>query len=1364
MNMSHRLTFSILSIFLLMAFVTVPVWAHSVRNPADQTPNDDTDTGSYIADHLKVSTANAHPVVQSITLGGLAADGYIGAGQNFPITITFVAGTVPTDLATTNITGLGSNWIVSNLQKSGNSWTANISTTGTSDADGSNQTIIASGNATVSGAATPTAIYTPINAVDSDGNEISGFAADKANRAKGTVVFDTVAPIVDSTAITVKQVPEGGGRPLPVAPDVALSRDLVITFTIAEGTGYTGIDFTNLSSGDAFEATFTPTGATQPEDKVALMLEFVEFGLAADDTDNTKYAVTVKQNKGAAAIMEKDGVVISFTVTDKAGNTSDKASTSALKLAARAALPQPATIPTPALGNTTAGGTLTVTFSKDPGEVTAAGYTITGTGTKRTIAVPAGKTAGDHEITLSWGLGGTGKVTYTIPAETDPAKPANGFNFQVPANSFVILVRDKTAAIGNTPPMGQDFASLEDIDGNRVIPDSKIIEWDKMPDLAQLFNRNAAGGGGALVLRKQVGDNSAPAVGTVGISEIMWAIDASMTDDAASRKSQWIEIHNLNATAEKVRIYAQTGAQFTNSDKVVVNTQAGDQIHDTPSSMVVDVVTNYFGKDNVGNRGQDGWEVPGQNGSSRTGINFVSMERKGTFKLPNGYKGKAGSAKDAELDGRHPRAWEDANTVYDTEATTAGAAADLPETFEFLGTPGRVNTFTASTHILTAGRTNASNSVIISEVANRDDLNKAYEWIELRNETAGEINLNNYQISLVTSNSKDEPFIYLPNNHNAKLAPKGQYGDILLLLASDPRDNADHPIAVGYDVARPAEEQAYGIGDTPARYLVVEFGKTGTMGANGLPDGDGQKFVLIVRSADNHEGNHGHGDKGRAELGNADHNRITDIAGYDDNLAKNPYPNAVSKTSLWPMYNYPAPASDKNRFFVNQVRRRQHVDGKPSGVGTTHGDKKDGQVAYGKAGYTGIGYKRQAARSDMHGGTPGYHDNINKNKVSELADGATVVISEMMLTQGNDRRKLPQWIELYNTSSTQSVNLGAGWKLEIDTGGRDIQVIDFGAKGTVKTILPNQTVLVVSGTARSAGSDFGLPSSTVFPTTRVFNVHRELRNDDNAGFKGMGSTDPIINIGVDDAGEPYGFNIQVVDGSGSVSDEVGNLSASRRASPDANWAYPTDLTEEGYRSSLIRIFDEGEPRDGLNLTASNIKPLGGTDGEGVTEGDGIDMKYSWVHAIDTDSITIFERHTWYGSEDDWGSPANRAGQVLAVSLSSFRPTLENGEVVIRWTTASELDNAGFNILRSESRDGEYKQVNAELIQGKGTTGERSTYKWTDATAKPGVVYYYQIEDVSFAGERTALAMTKLKGLISAKNKLTTQWGELKNLR
>ena len=35
-----------------------------------------------------------------------------------------------------------------------------------------------------------------------------------------------------------------------------------------------------------------------------------------------------------------------------------------------------------------------------------------------------------------------------------------------------------------------------------------------------------------------------------------------------------------------------------------------------------------------------------------------------------------------------------------------------------------------------------------------------------------------------------------------------------------------------------------------------------------------------------------------------------------------------------------------------------------------------------------------------------------------------------------------------------------------------------------------------------------------------------------------------------------------------------------------------------------------------------------------------------------------------------------------------------------------------------------------MIAGAGTTAEKQSYTYTDATADPNIVYYYQIEDVS----------------------------------
>ena len=70
-----------------------------------------------------------------------------------------------------------------------------------------------------------------------------------------------------------------------------------------------------------------------------------------------------------------------------------------------------------------------------------------------------------------------------------------------------------------------------------------------------------------------------------------------------------------------------------------------------------------------------------------------------------------------------------------------------------------------------------------------------------------------------------------------------------------------------------------------------------------------------------------------------------------------------------------------------------------------------------------------------------------------------------------------------------------------------------------------------------------------------------------------------------------------------------------------------------------------------------------------------------------------------------------------------------------------------------------------MIAGAGTTSEKQSYTYTDTSAKPNVVYYYQIEDVSLDGQRQLLTIgTRLRGHIGAAGKLTATWGELKKVQ
>ena len=378
---------------------------------------------------------------------------------------------------------------------------------------------------------------------------------------------------------------------------------------------------------------------------------------------------------------------------------------------------------------------------------------------------------------------------------------------------------------------------------------------------------------------------------------------------------------------------------------------------------------------------------------------------------------------------------------------------------------------------------------------------------------------------------------------------------------------------------------------------------------------------------------------------------------------------------------------------------------------------------------TGIGYDLEADRNNENGGTPGYHKDSLKSKASEVA--GDVSISEIMLATGTEEdirpaaTRLPQWIELYNASSTQGVNIN-NWYLELHNSNLDR---DLNLSATLRlpniTIPPNQTVMIVSNSALNSGN---------FSEARTINLYTNgtYRNALNLRSRG----DSVLS--------EEGFYIEIRDHENKHVDEIGNLGVSRRTGiagrgDDAEiWELPSLHSEDGHRTSLIRVYDDrtNQPGDGL-------------------------LAESWRRASDTNFRHI-PSLTYFGNHRDFGTPGYRGGGPLPVSLSKFRPErLETGEVVIRWVTESELNNAGFNILRTEKRDGVFEQVNPELIQGQGTTSGRNAYKWTDTTAKPHVVYYYQIQDVSLDGQVQTLRISRLKGNISAAGKATTTWGSLK---
>ena len=340
-------------------------------------------------------------------------------------------------------------------------------------------------------------------------------------------------------------------------------------------------------------------------------------------------------------------------------------------------------------------------------------------------------------------------------------------------------------------------------------------------------------------------------------------------------------------------------------------------------------------------------------------------------------------------------------------------------------------------------------------------------------------------------------------------------------------------------------------------------------------------------------------------------------------------------------------------------------------------------------------------------GTPG---NPKDMIVGDETHSVEILFSELMFATNGGLFSQPQWIELYNNTprAEKPVNL-KGWKLVIKVRDAGVNPRRSAIELVEHHVAPNSTVLLVTRNSRH---------SKQIAADQIYNLYQHHGNVRNLGLH----QNTVLG--------QQGFALELFSPDGILVDTAGNLQETWR--DPLKWELPSGRTEDGARTSLVRQYKNGKALDGTQET-------------------------SWVRAADLS----LPKKTYYGHKTDIGTPGFLRGGVNPVELSHFRASRTDTSVLLEWITASELDNAGFNILRGQTKDGSFVKVNPTLIPGAGTTAERQTYTWTDTTAKPNVAYYYRIEDVSFSGNRQRLATVRMRGYVSASDKLTTTWSELK---
>ena len=94
---------------------------------------------------------------------------------------------------------------------------------------------------------------------------------------------------------------------------------------------------------------------------------------------------------------------------------------------------------------------------------------------------------------------------------------------------------------------------------------------------------------------------------------------------------------------------------------------------------------------------------------------------------------------------------------------------------------------------------------------------------------------------------------------------------------------------------------------------------------------------------------------------------------------------------------------------------------------------------------------------------------------------------------------------------------------------------------------------------------------------------------------------------------------------------------------------------------------------------------------------------------------------------------------LPVELSSFNTSSVNGKVILKWTTASELNNQGFIIQRSSEKEGTYIDVDSyqsnSALRGAGSVSHSTEYSYIDKNVLVGETLWYTLVSVDMNGVR-----------------------------
>ena len=182
----------------------------------------------------------------------------------------------------------------------------------------------------------------------------------------------------------------------------------------------------------------------------------------------------------------------------------------------------------------------------------------------------------------------------------------------------------------------------------------------------------------------------------------------------------------------------------------------------------------------------------------------------------------------------------------------------------------------------------------------------------------------------------------------------------------------------------------------------------------------------------------------------------------------------------------------------------------------------------------------------------------------------------------------------------------------------------------------------------------------------------------------------------------------------------------------------TFFTQDGGSSWLDRHAFEFEQINTAYFISVDSGMIAGDNGKIRFTTDG---GLSWLEDTTASNITTQNINNVFVREDSVAVVVGDSGLVvfvatdssliIPVELASFIASVSENTITLNWTTATELNNSGFEIQRTPR----YQEgwANIGFVEGHGTTTETQEYSYLDNTVGTGT-YFYRLKQIDFSGQ------------------------------